>query len=352
MTQLMINLFKLQSIKSMLGIIIQHSKVVFLNRNVEPLFGSYFLLNSAAIKRKMSFAQNQKSCPLRCKAQFLTCSKGVFFLLCTCLFLSPSFAQNDKADLYNLENSSEFASYLYKSQQFDLAAIEYERILFMQAQNDSLQFQLLSSYSLAGQPKRMIERAESMYPVVKQFPIPIAKLYTKDAFTSGLFFKLADFTQAHSPLPKRDRLFLHLHMQMMQFNWETAELSLNQLGSISKEPLSSASLIIEAGKNQKYKSPALAATLSTLLPGTGKIYTGDWKDALFGLLILGGNAYASYRGFKNKGIQSVQGWTFGIIGFGFYLANIFGSHKAAKRYNTSAQTNLRMQIDENFKLNY
>jgi len=262
------------------------------------------------------------------------------------------FAQQNSEDLYNIDNSLLFANYLYKSQQYDLAAFEYERILFMRPQNDSIKLQLLSSYSFSGNKQQMITRAESLYASTSLFPKPVAKLYTSDAFVTGLFFKLNDFTSAQSPLEKRDRLFLHLHMLMNSLDWETSELTLQQLTAVSNESTSNISMIIQAGKEQRYKSPALAATLSTIIPGTGKIYTGDWKDALFGLLILGGNAYSSYRGFKKKGIESVQGWTFATIGFGFYLANIFGSHKAAKRFNSAAQSNLRMQVLQNFEQNY
>lgn len=273
---------------------------------------------------------------------------GLLFVCCLNIV-----AQQNSENLYNEDNSLLFANYLFKSQQYDLAAFEYERVLFVRPQNDSIKLQLLNSYSLSGNRQQMINRAESLYTSTSLFPKPVAKLYTTDAFITGAFFKLNDFTSAQSPLEKRDRLFLHLHMLMNSLDWETAELTLQQLTTLSNESsLSNVSKIIQSGKDQRYKSPALAAALSTVIPGTGKIYTGDWKDALFGLLILGGNAYSSYRGFKKNGIQSVQGWAFASIGFGFYLANIFGAHKAAKRFNASAQSDLRMQVLQNFELNY
>jgi len=282
----------------------------------------------------------------------LSIKKQLVFSLLFGLFCLNGVAQQDKGNLYNLDNSLLFANYLFKSQQYQLAAFEYERVLFVVPQNDSVQIQLLKSYSLSGNKQQMISRAESLYPSSSLFPQTVAKLYTTDAFKVGQFFKLNDFTSAQSPLPKRDRLFLHLHILMNSLDWETAELTLQQLTAVSNESYKNVNGIILAGKEQRYKSPALAATLSTIIPGTGKIYTGDWKDALFGLLILGGNAYSSYRGFKKKGIESVQGWTFASIGFGFYMANIFGAHKAAKRYNARAQSNLRMQVLQSFEQNY
>ena len=84
----------------------------------------------------------------------------------------------------------------------------------------------------------------------------------------------------------------------------------------------------------KHRSPFLAGTFSTLIPGMGKAYSGRWKDGLIALVFIGGTGFQAYRGFDKKGVKSVYGWIMGSLCVGFYMGNIYGSAKAAKVFNT------------------
>jgi len=94
---------------------------------------------------------------------------------------------------------------------------------------------------------------------------------------------------------------------------------------------------------QKYKNPFIASLMSTVLPGSGKDYSKRWGDAFVSFLFVGTNSFASYRAFKKKGINSVNGWIFGSLAVSFYSANIWGSAKAAKNYNTRIKE--KFQVD-------
>jgi hypothetical protein len=67
----------------------------------------------------------------------------------------------------------------------------------------------------------------------------------------------------------------------------------------------------------------------------GKVYSGRWKDGLVSLLFVGATGFQAYRGFSQKGSESIYGWIMGSLSVGFYIGNIFGSVKAAKIYNTN-----------------
>ena len=86
--------------------------------------------------------------------------------------------------------------------------------------------------------------------------------------------------------------------------------------------------------NIKHRSPFLAASFSTLIPGSGKIYSGRWTDGLIAFLFIGGTSFAAFRGFEKKGVESAYGWIMGSVSLGFYLGNIYGSAKAAKVFNS------------------
>ena len=78
------------------------------------------------------------------------------------------------------------------------------------------------------------------------------------------------------------------------------------------------------------KSPLLAAGLSTIIPGTGRIYAGRFLDGLMGLwmvLLPGTAAYGS-----SQDGQSMKGNFFAGITLIFWLGEIYGAYRTAKYY--------------------
>ena len=78
------------------------------------------------------------------------------------------------------------------------------------------------------------------------------------------------------------------------------------------------------------KSPIFAASLSTILPVTGRMYAGRFLDGLMGLwmvLLPGTAAYGSLQ----QG-QSMKGNFFTGITLIFWLGEIYGAYRTAKYY--------------------
>ena len=61
---------------------------------------------------------------------------------CSCFFV---FAQNDTENIYDFAHSLKYADYLINSNQFDLAAEEYERLVFMKQEDAGLKISLLKT---------------------------------------------------------------------------------------------------------------------------------------------------------------------------------------------------------------
>jgi len=101
--------------------------------------------------------------------------------------------------------------------------------------------------------------------------------------------------------------------------------------------------LIVMGSESKRKSKTLAGLMSAIVPSSGRFYARDYKDAIFSLVFIGGTAFQSYKRFNKSGINSAGGWIYGGISFGFYLGNIWGSVKAADRYN---EKNYKKVYDE------
>ena len=90
----------------------------------------------------------------------------------------------------------------------------------------------------------------------------------------------------------------------------------------------------------------MAAGFSAIIPGTGKFYTRNWSDGLFSMLFIAGNAWQAYRGFNAHGIKSGYGWAFASLSASFYIGNIIGGAKAAKRYNKNKRNEVDNQVFE------
>ena len=78
------------------------------------------------------------------------------------------------------------------------------------------------------------------------------------------------------------------------------------------------------------KSPLLAAGLSTIIPGTGRIYAGRFLDGLMGLWMVVLPGTAAYGSLQDG--QSMKGNFFAGITLIFWLGEIYGAYRTAKYY--------------------
>lgn len=104
--------------------------------------------------------------------------------------------------------------------------------------------------------------------------------------------------------------------------------------------------LLETSLPLKQKKESTAALLS-ILPGAGYAYAGHKQTALSAFVINGLLGYATYSSFKNKNYG--MGLLTGVFNLSFYLGNIYGSAKSAKRYNESQRQNLANKLIYNIK---
>ncbi len=244
------------------------------------------------------------------------------------------FWQTAKAqDLFNAENSRKFARYLFTTQQYDLAANEYERILTLEPNDTSGFISLLQVYRLGENCQTSFNHINTLNANRFFGNNKIASEYLKLSLTCNCCYQEKYFNEALHSLDKNNQAFYRLGLYVLsekkdsldQFSRRNRELLINNYPLLMQK--------IDDIENFNEKSPALAAIMSAIIPGSGKAYSGFWGDAVMSLVFVSSNAWLSYKGFKKKGVESANGWIFGSISMGFYLGNIWGSGKAAKTYN-------------------
>ena len=97
------------------------------------------------------------------------------------------------------------------------------------------------------------------------------------------------------------------------------------------------------------KSPVLAAALSMVVPGLGRVYIGRWPDGLMSFLLIGTTAFFAGQGFYTQGEGSVRGWILGSIAGLLYAGNVYGSAVGAVVQRRDAEAALMQEVDRAYE---
>lgn len=268
---------------------------------------------------------------------------GVTLLL---LFASALiFAQED---IFSKTNSLKYADYLMKSREYRAAVQEWERIRFMDPENDSISLRLLEAYQQAGMYRQGLERCQELFD--DEVSSTEAALYEVkfrlrlDQYQLSRALIEDGSTQFDDSLQSN----LQLGTRLLERDWKSAQ---DYASSNTIHDPYLLELTRRSG-DLKRKSPLLASIMSGLIPGSGKMYSGRWTDGFMSLIFVGANAFGAYRGFSRDGTDSFYGWFFTAVGTGFYVGNIYGSHQAAKEYNQNHENHLYHEVEGYFYRTY
>ena len=92
------------------------------------------------------------------------------------------------------------------------------------------------------------------------------------------------------------------------------------------------------------KSALLAGLLSTVVPGTGKIYSGKWRQGLISMIPLTLMGLQTYEAYRIEGIKSARFIVFGGLFSVFYIGNIYGSAVSVSVRKTEIEHEVHDQV--------
>lgn len=259
--------------------------------------------------------------------------RNIFSLCSVISILLFSNCYSSAQDIFDAAHTGKFAYYLYTSSQYPLSSEEYERLLFMEPNNDSAKTFLLKSYRKGEMFTQGIIRAQELYPDMNTAPKIIFNEYTFLLILNKQTDKALSLVQSSKSVTEKEKDYLQLNIDLLNKNWKPAGEIYSKWQQSNDEMFSPYKPIILESENMKHRSAALAALMSTVIPGSGKFYTGEWKDGMVSFIFIGLTGYQAYRGFEKHGVNSAYGWIYGGLDLGLYLGNIYGSYKSAKRFN-------------------
>ncbi|MBI3233296.1 MAG: hypothetical protein HYZ42_04535 [Bacteroidetes bacterium] len=264
------------------------------------------------------------------------------FLLLIYLFIHSLVSAQD---LFDLEHTKSYASYLYQTRQYNLAILELERVVIMENNNDSIKTVLLDLYTMADRYEDGLKRAILLFPDLTIVPTNTADIYLSILIKTQRWVLADSFVKVNHMISDQRRKIYEVCLAFNKYDLnyinhfyqycDTARYpDLNIYGSIIGDP-----------SQYKLKKPYLGA-LYSIVPGVGKFYARDYKDGIASLLYVSLSAFQTYRGFAKRGTHSVYGYIYGGLTLAFYAGNIFGGYKSTKRYNKELKVELAHRANQ------
>lgn len=240
------------------------------------------------------------------------------------LLLIISVNSVSSQDFYSPKNRKLFADYLFCSGDQLRAILEYEEYL-KYYYNDTVEYKLALGYSRIENFNKAADRFINVSPKSEFYYISRLE-YLKSKILLGDFESINKFT-IHDKSVNEIKL-VNISYLLSESVLPEKDRFLNPFNEPDKEEVQ---ILYNYKKDPPYKSPVAAGILSALIPGSGKIYTGQISEGITSFLLNGLFAFMSYNNFQNN--HNVRGWIFAGVTALFYSGNIYGSAASAQIYN-------------------
>jgi len=264
-------------------------------------------------------------------------------LLLTILLISPY--------LVHAQNFSDetFADYLFQEGEYYRAVTEYYRILHS-ISDPAERSPLWRKIGLCYIHGEDFEGYISFHNKNRHYFAGDSLLYAEMNLNLGKsYYHLDRYKQAINSLDSsrsspnnhffNDSQFLLGISYSRIYDWQSSimELQLINQSSSTSNKIIAENMIrsFQNVPNLTHRNPTLAGGMSAILPGAGYAYCQRWGTAMASFIINGLLIWTITDALKNEqyGFASLTGF----VGIGWYIGNIKGSVKTAKKYNSSVR---------------
>lgn len=252
-------------------------------------------------------------------------------ILLVLILSTLQFSQTDELNLKSPDNIKKFADYLFCDKDFLRANIEYNKLENI-VDDDTISFKMGLGFLYMGDYASSINIFGDIKPVSVFFDE--AKLQELKAyFLTGKYnsfrsFYLENYSNRINNYKSNGKKLFSFSYLFIDDDLPSSEEILNPFSGDEKEQVAS----FYAWKNNPpYKNSTLAGIMSAIIPGSGKMYVGEWGDGIMGFITSGLFAFLAYDNFRAD--HNTRAWIFTGLGAFFYAGNVYGSVAAAQIYN-------------------
>lgn len=258
---------------------------------------------------------------------------------------------NDSLPLFLISTFSFFCSFaavaeelplslgrhLAKQGNYDAAITEYKRFLFFHPDDPrvgEVYYNIGLAYKAQGlwtEAVTVLRTAtylaiDSETKSAYQLTLAVTLIATKNYDLAQLELIKVVLRKPSVPLLRR-ALFLQGVAYIYQFRWEEAR---NVLQDYTPDERLGA--LFEDALNIPQKSIKVAKVLSTIFPGAGHIYAGDWRDGLNAFLLNGALGFLTIDAVLAEHYTDAVLWG-GTIFLRYYRGNTFRAKEAVSQFN-------------------
>jgi TM2 domain-containing membrane protein YozV len=249
------------------------------------------------------------------------------------------YPQTSNFDFHSPENIKKFADHLFCEGDY-LRAVEQYELINEKLENDTIEFKMMLGYSELGLYSKSNELIKSCnYQSVFYSDFYLLSLKNELIVEKHEF----DYPSIPSFDSSQWKSFGRLFAISMLYADEPVVPKETFFPIFEKDEQEAVSLLYDYRFDPPYKSPALAGILSTVIPGSGKMYVGEWGDGITALVATGLFAFLAYDNFRAD--HTTRAWIFTGLGAYFYAGNIYGSVGSAQIFNA------RIDFDFSYGLN-
>ena len=265
-----------------------------------------------------------------------------------------SVAEEDRAvaDYFAPRAIRAFADYLADERDYARAASEYERYLLLSnlgdAAADSMTLRIGLLLRMAGEPLAAAGRFKRVARRDAGTALGCAAV-RQLAFTrwdQGQYREAVELLDARStaddpraaPCPT-DVIAGASYLMLGEWESSIARFSAAErhAGGRRGRIADDLARLAREGQGAPRKSPVTAAVMSSLIPGTGKMYAGRLWDGFFSLTTISLTSWLAIDGFSKEGSGSTKGWIYGGLSAWFYAGNIYGTIVAVEQHNLALE---------------
>jgi len=253
----------------------------------------------------------------------------IFFLIL--IIPSLHFSQTDEFNFHSTENIKKFADHLFCNKDYLRANLEYQKLDNFN-ESDTLNFKIGLGYLYIGDYSTSIQILSDITPTSVFFgeaKLQELKVHflTENYFAFRSFYLESYSNKTNNYQPNGKKLFNFSYLFTEDY-LPPSEKFLNPFNKDEKEKLTS----FYNWKNEPpNKNPVLAGIMSAVIPGSGKMYAGEWGDGIMAFITTGLFAFLAYDNFRAD--HNTRAWIFTGLGAFFYAGNVYGSVAAAQIYN-------------------
>jgi len=249
----------------------------------------------------------------------------IFLLI---LFIpSLHFSQTGKFNLHSPDNIKKFGDYLYCEKDYLRANLEYQKLDNI-SESDTLNFKTGLGYLYIGDYSTSIQKLSKINPAsvfYNEANLQALKAYflTDNYFAFRSFYTESYLNKINDYQSNGKKLFNYSYL----FTDDELPSSGDFLTPFNKDEKEKVTPFYNWKNEPPNKNPALAGIMSAVIPGSGKMYVGEWGDGIMAFITTGLFAFLAYDNFKAD--HNTRAWIFTGLGAFFYVGNVYGSVAAA-----------------------